>query len=119
MAQGREPSPPAWETAMTMAESIAPAMGAWMMGISIFRRAWIRESRAVCIKFECILEAEVWGNGHPAEDREASRAIAACNAGAGAPFRGIAHQRGSDWREGCGFAAILRKSRFGVGSADD
>ena len=29
------------------------------------------------------------------------------------------HRRGADWREGRGFAAILRQSRFDFGSGDE
>lgn len=39
MAHGTEPNPPALETEMANALPCTPAMGAWMMGNSILRRA--------------------------------------------------------------------------------
>ena len=39
IAQGREPSPPASETAITISDPTDPAMGAWMIGNSISKRS--------------------------------------------------------------------------------
>jgi len=44
MAQGSAPSAPALAAAIASSVSIAPAIGAWMMGRSTFRRSSSRRS---------------------------------------------------------------------------
>src|SRR5262249_40686204 len=52
IAQGREPSPPAFETAIAKALPWAPAMGAWMMGIEIPKRSFkLKESFCQLMNF--------------------------------------------------------------------
>jgi hypothetical protein len=47
IAQGKEPSPPASETAITISDPTDPAIGAWMIGKSI-RRGLECDDLATC-----------------------------------------------------------------------